>query len=243
MNIFSLLHYVSKTTEKVLAPVEDNSFPKKEWKTVYIKTYQRFKAVTLPTPKEIEDPLSEVLMKRTSGRNFDSIISLEKLSSILRFSVGSKNLNSTNEEKEERVYPSAGRLFPIETYLFIFKPIESLGVGIYHYLPTNNTLTLIKKELFDEKTMETIVMYDFARNAKCAVLFTSVFDRVVPKYEERGYRFALIEAGCMSHNITLAATALEVESVHMGGIIDNHAEELLGIDGSNESLVHSVFLG
>ena len=66
------------------------------------------------------------------------------------------------------------------------------------------------------KTMETIVMYDFARKATCAVLFTSVFDRVVQKYQERGYRFALIEAGCMSHNITLAATALEVGSVHMG---------------------------
>jgi SagB-type dehydrogenase family enzyme len=91
--------------------------------------------------------------------------------------------------------------------------------------------------------LDTLVLFSFAKNAACAVIFSCVFETVTQKYGERGYRFALLEAGGMAHALTLTATACGVHSAQMGGIVDTTVEDLLDIDGSLESVIHSVFLG
>ncbi|HEX7582631.1 MAG TPA: nitroreductase family protein, partial [Gaiellaceae bacterium] len=81
------------------------------------------------------------------------------------------------------------------------------------------------------------------RDATAVVFVTSVFWRTRFKYGLRGYRFALLEAGHVVQNVLLAAAALRVAALPLGGFYDARAEKLLGVDGVDESVVYAVVLG
>jgi SagB-type dehydrogenase family enzyme len=63
------------------------------------------------------------------------------------------------------------------------------------------------------------------------------------KYGLRGYRFTLLEAGHLVQNVLLSCTALGLAAVPIGGFYDRPVDELLGVDGVNESVVYAVSLG
>lgn len=240
MQIFNFYHQVSKNTHKNSIPLGDPYNVLKEWSTIQIKEYPRFEKVFLPDPKEVENKIFPILNSRRSCREFNASIDSKKLSSILHSSLGSMNETGSSEKRR---YPSGGPLYPVEFYLFVFTNIDEIVSGVYHYGVEDNSLTKIKNLVFDKKIMDSLVIHDFAKKASCAVIMTSVFERSFIKYGEKAYRLILLEAGGAAQNLCLCATALGVGSIPMGGLIDDAAEELLDIDGSNESVVHSVFLG
>jgi SagB-type dehydrogenase family enzyme len=76
-----------------------------------------------------------------------------------------------------------------------------------------------------------------------ALLVLAVFGRTRFKYGQRGYRFALLEAGHLVQNVVLAAAALEVPALPWGGFYDAQLDALVGADGVDESVVYAVVLG
>ena len=72
---------------------------------------------------------------------------------------------------------------------------------------------------------------------------SGVFWRSRFKYGLRGYRFVLLEAGHAAQNLLLAATALGLASVPVGGFYDRELERLLQVDGVNESALYALSLG
>ncbi len=79
--------------------------------------------------------------------------------------------------------------------------------------------------------------------AAAVILITAVFQRTTFKYGERGYRFALIEAGHVAQNIDLVASALGLPAANLGGFFDRELEMLLDVDGVEQSLVYAVAIG
>ena len=63
------------------------------------------------------------------------------------------------------------------------------------------------------------------------------------KYGLRGYRFALLEAGHVMQNALLAATAMRVPALPLGGFYDCRLDELVGADGLEESTVYAALIG
>jgi SagB-type dehydrogenase family enzyme len=63
------------------------------------------------------------------------------------------------------------------------------------------------------------------------------------KYGLRGYRFSLLEAGHLVQNVVLAATALGLPAVPLGGWYDRRLDELVGADGLDEASVYAVAVG
>ena len=61
---------------------------------------------------------------------------------------------------------------------------------------------------------------DLLAGAACAFLLLAVFGRTRFKYGQRGYRFALLEAGHVAQNVVLAAAALGVAALPLGGYYD-----------------------
>jgi nitroreductase len=59
----------------------------------------------------------------------------------------------------------------------------------------------------------------------------------------RGYRFALLEAGHVVQNLVLAATALGLPALPLGGWYDRRVDALVGADGLDEATVYVVLLG
>lgn len=244
MNIFHLFNQVSKNTRKnlVTSSLDTQKWPK-EWKTAQIKIYPRFPKIILPKPKDLDMSLSLSLESRKSCRNFISGINTETLSTILFNSLGVREEIVDGNVVEKRRYPSGGALYPIEFYVFVFKQIGDIREGIYHYGVEDNSLTQIKTDIFSQEIMDSLLIVDYAKKASFAVVMTAVFERNVVKYGERSYRFILLEAGGVAQNLALCATAIDVGSIQMGGLVDEVAEELLDIDGSNEATIGSVFFG
>ena len=79
--------------------------------------------------------------------------------------------------------------------------------------------------------------------AAALLVVTAVFWRTRFKYALRGYRFALLEAGHVGQNVALASAALELAALPVGGVYDRRLEEVLGVDGVNESVVYLFALG
>lgn len=63
------------------------------------------------------------------------------------------------------------------------------------------------------------------------------------KYKERGYRFVLLDAGHIGQNLYLMATALDLSVVSIGGFFDDDVNDLLRLDGVNESALYVIAVG
>lgn len=200
--------------------------------------------------------LYDAFLQRESSKQFsDEDISLDELGSVLSPAIGRNRRKGGTEGTGaimRAAYPSAGGLYPIETYVVISsarhdKDIESAGsakTGIYHFDNLNNTFSKLA-ELPDDRSLGKAL--NFGRNTPpkyvAAIVLTSVFPRTTEKYGGRGYRFALLEAGHMAQNILLACAPVGINACCWGGYTDDKLEEMLGVDGIQESVVHCVLLG
>ncbi len=65
-----------------------------------------------------------------------------------------------------------------------------------------------------------MVQPEIGLTATVLIFITALFERSTFKYQDRGYRFTLIEAGHVAQNMKLTATALGFSSVNLGGFFD-----------------------
>ena len=75
------------------------------------------------------------------------------------------------------------------------------------------------------------------------VFITCCFQRSTYKYGNRGYRFALFEAGHVAQNISLVSHGLGLQCVNIGGFYDQKIDHLLGLDGVNQSTLYLAAIG
>jgi SagB-type dehydrogenase family enzyme len=75
------------------------------------------------------------------------------------------------------------------------------------------------------------------------IFITSVFERSVFKYGDRGYRFIFLEAGHVAQNINLVAYGLGLASVNIGGFLDRRVDDFLGLDGLTHSTIYMIAIG
>lgn len=248
-NFSQLYHQYSKRIRNNI-PLDSSLWPE-EWKTVYYKVYPRLPKIKLLDTNPEYDLFSSI-RNRASRREFSSEkISLEELSSLLKYSMG-----IVREKKEggksaypsgnkRRAYPSGGARYPVEMYFLIAKAGEGLKNGLFHYDIKNHQLDILADKTFSEEEMAQIATYPFVKDSACIIFLTSVFWRSQNKYGQKGYRFCLIEAGHIGQNIYLLSEALKLKCCALGGvrISDERAEKLLNIDGITESLVYALALG
>ena len=205
------------------------------------KKYPNCKKIDLPKFElKINMLLNEVLKKRKSIRNFEKIpVTKEQLSYLLWASTG---IQRVEHSYEFRTAPSAGALYPIETYLVV-NSIENLEKGVYHYNIKNHTLEEIKlgdfKKDITRAALGQKMCYD------CAVIFiwTAIFNRAKWKYKERALRYIYIEAGHIAQNLALSAVSLNLGSCQIGAFFDDEVNKILEVDGKNESAIYLSVVG
>jgi SagB-type dehydrogenase family enzyme len=221
-----------------LLPAEADWPP--EWKTIQYKKYPRLRKLKLPEPIVVRTGLLDAIRGRESRRDFRTHITAAELSTILKYSCG-----ITRETVQKRAYASAGARYPLETYIIAAEGNPEIKSGIYHYDIKEHALSLINKTVFEKKPFEELFIVKNAGNASVAIITTAVFRRSANKYGDRGYRFALIEAGEVNQNISLVAGSLSLSCCSVGKIggSDSRVDELLDIDGTTESYLHSVIIG
>ena len=90
---------------------------------------------------------------------------------------------------------------------------------------------------------ETTAYPELVGGAALSIVLAATFWRSRFKYGQRAYRFTLLEAGHVSQNLLLAATALSHAAVPLGGFYDRRLDAALGLDGVNQSTVYLVCIG
>jgi len=70
-----------------------------------------------------------------------------------------------------------------------------------------------------------------------------IFQRLRRKYQERTYRYALLEAGHLGQNVYLAATAMGMGACAVGAFLDDGLNAMLEVDGQQEAAVYMLSVG
>lgn len=206
----------------------------------------------LPAPLPLPMALHEAIAKRRSIRESSGdSLELDSLATILQCAGGvtaRATVELDNGEQCEmplRSVPSGGALYPIDIYVGA-KNVSNLDAGLYRFQNNDNSLLSVLNSDLDDvnKLYASLPKTSFNVDNTSAVLVLVMRPwRSKRKYGARGLRFALLEAGYISQNAHLAATALGVNSCDFGGFYDNEVNSIFSIDGVNEAAIHLIFFG
>ena len=214
-----------------------------DWSTkpeVY-KQYQDRKKVKLPFPEKITTlSFDEAIRKRKSIRGFsDKPLSLEQLGYLLWSSTG---IQRTGRGYSFRNAPSAGALYPIETYLFA-KNIEGVEMGLYHYDIKSHLLEALYDADFSIPLARACLGQEMIASAQVVFIWSGIFSRSKWKYNQRAYRYVYLDCGHIAQNLALSATALCLGSCQVGAFYDDEINKILGLDGEEESVIYLSVVG
>ena len=205
------------------------------------KEYPGCAKTALPKLKASEQlSLDEILKRRKSIRLFSqSPVTLEHLSYLLWATSG---ISRVTAGYEFRNVPSAGALYPIETYLVI-NNVCGLNRGVYHYAIRKHYLELLKEGDFGDRIASAALGDTMCSDAAVVIIWTAIFMRTKWKYGQRAYRYIYLDAGHIGQNLALAATGLGLGSCPVGAFFDDEINRLLDVNGEQESVVYMSVVG
>lgn len=196
----------------------------------------------LPEPGFSKDAnFWETVLKRRSVRKFspDRALPLETLSALLWATQG---VTAEADDFHYRTVPSAGGLFPIETYV-LAKSVDGLQQGIYHLRPYAFDLELIKPGDFSMDLAQAALGQNMVAHAQATFIWTAIVERSRWKYRQRAYRYIYMDAGHIGQNLYLAGTASGLGICGIGALYDDAVNSILGIDGIEETIVYMAAAG
>ena len=205
------------------------------------KHYLCSKKIELPFPEQVNTlSFEEVIRKRRSIRRFsEKSLSLKQLSYLLWCSTG---IQRVEKGYEFRNAPSAGALYPIETYLLI-KKVDGLELGLYHYNVKSHSLEELKVGDFSVLLANACLGQEMLASAGIVFIWSGIFARSKWKYKQRAYRYVYLDCGHIAQNLALCATSLGLGSCQVGAFYDDEINNFIGLDGKEESVIYLSSVG
>lgn len=206
--------------------------------------YSGYPEISLEPPQPIDASLSQAILARQTGRKLQSCnLSLQQVSQILHYSYGeTRDETDSGFPRPFRVIPSGGAMYPLDIFIHSSR-IAGVKGGIYHYNPSRHTLRLVIDGDQSRGISAGLVQPELALESAMTVFVTMMPERSVFKYDERGYRFCLLEAGHLAQNLNLVATALNLAVVNIGGFFDHEIDHLLRMDGMMQCTIYMMAVG
>jgi len=184
--------------------------------------------------------LWEALAKRRSFREFSRRpITFDELSRLIWATQG---ITARSWGFDFRTAPSAGGLYPIETYLIVNR-VEELSAGIYHFSVKTGQLVLIREGQFGPELSRAALGQGMLGEAACVFIWTAIVERSKWKYRERAYRYIYMDAGHIGQNLYLGAAGLDLGCCTVGAFFDEEVDQLIGIDGQREITIYLGAIG
>lgn len=172
----------------------------------------------------------------SQGMNYQQVCDLFKLSYYIL-------------EDKRRNIASGGGLYPIELF-FISMNIDGMDRGVYYYNIANESFDTVRK--FDsEEEIEAVNHAFFTDNREDIefgniggyIVFGTYLRRMTFKYQDRGVRFAMVDAGSIMTNVYLAGSALDIGVCALGGYLDDPLADLVEIEGKQEMISNAIVIG
>ena len=194
------------------------------------ETYKKYEnpisKIKLPDP-EFKKGIDfwKVILNRQSNRKYDKIpLSKEELSLFL---FGMTGLTRAFPQFAFRTTPSAGGLYPIETYSVV-NDVNDIPKGIYHYNIPEHSLECVKNGDFKKEVSEGCLGQAMAYNSAVNFIWTAVI---------------YLDCGHIGQNFYLIAEALGLGACTIGAIFDDELNNLLDIDGKTETAIYVGVVG
>jgi SagB-type dehydrogenase family enzyme len=205
------------------------------------KHYTHTKQIILPKPySPLNQTFDFTIRHRKSIRDFlNTGITKKQLSYLLWVSTG---IQRKGYGYEFRTAPSAGALYPIETYLVIHN-VGDISPGVYHYNIKNHRLEELKTGDFRAEVTQAALNQHMCYHAAIVFIWTAIFNRSKCKYGQRAYRYIYLDAGHIAQNLALGATSLNLGSCQIAAIFDDEINEIINVDGTDESVLYLSVVG
>lgn len=205
------------------------------------KSYPANKQIPLSFKWDLDEARLKLLVQnRRSIRKYSSeIMKLEDISFLLWASQG---VTAKAGKHFFRSVPSAGALYPYETYI-VLKGIEDVQDGIYHFNVDSFSLEQLEVGDYSKQLSNASLNQKFMIEAPVTFLWTGVLSRCMGKYGERALRYILIELGHVCQNILLGAEALGCGGCPVAAFFDDEINELLNVDGKDELVLYAASAG
>jgi SagB-type dehydrogenase family enzyme len=199
--------------------------------------------------EDVPEPISAfhaLTRTRRSQRAYSGLeVSRADFDALLHTACGITGAASwSDREVKLRSYPSSGALYAVEIYPVVLG-VEGLEPGIYHYVAAENALEAVKLDFDLDAFIDAClpVEREMVSGAGAMICLVGEFRRHERKYGEGGYRMMVAEAGHISQNLVLSATALGLSARPFGGVFDTLINRNLCLDESEEQFLLSVLVG
>ncbi len=198
----------------------------------------RDRARALALPRSTEEALAHRFRTVRSTRRYDLVgMELAALGALLEL-LSEGDLHGA----PKHLYPSAGGLYAVETFLLIKADrVEGAAGGLYHYDPVAHEIEAVAAST----GIGPYVLpdnADMARDAPVLLMFVADLPAMTPLYGDDALRFCLLEAGAMAQTLTLAAADHGLGICHVGVLSFGEIRTRLGL-GSGQALVAAMTLG
>ncbi|GBC70646.1 hypothetical protein HRbin02_00414 [Candidatus Calditenuaceae archaeon HR02] len=185
--------------------------------------------ISLPPPRYNSSVSIEYALKvRRSIREYENKpLTLEQVAQLAWAAQG-----ITDERYGFRTAPSAGATYPLEIYIICKKNgVEGLSEGVYHYLPREHALELVKRGDYSRELMSACLDQEWVRDAAVNIVITANYERTTYRYGERGrIRYVHMEVGHVGQNVYLQCVSLGLGCVVIGAFYDEEIKRILGVD-------------
>ena len=205
------------------------------------KTYPETTVIPLPTSWQLaEARIQPLLQQRRSLRKFaPTLLSLPDLAFMLWAAQG---VTAKAGDYLFRAAPSAGALYPVETYCAIER-VEGVPPGLYHFHAGRFHLELVREGACGEDIALACLGQQFMGRAAVNFIWTAVLRRNFQKYGNRGLRYVFLDAGHICANLLLAAEAVGGAGCPVGSFFDDEINDIIGIDGQEETTLYLASVG
>jgi len=205
------------------------------------KCYPDAEKIKLPTDWTLQEArITPLLQKRRSLRKYErDPVTMEELAFMLWASQG---ITAKSGHYAFRTVPSAGALYPIETY-FSANSVEDLQPGLYHFDVENFSLDRLSTTDSAEVVANACLNQKFMAQAAVSFLWSAVIRRSMSKYGNRGMRYIFLDAGHICQNLVMAAEATGNGACPIAAFYDDEVNELLGLDPEEETVLYAAAVG
>lgn len=201
--------------------------------------------IALPAIDQIATPAMDVrqaLGQRKTLRKYgEQPLTLAELAYLLWATQGVKSVKENAHTF--RVVPSAGARHAFETYLLINR-VEGLQPGLYRYLALDHSLARLPAPAdLPARLSEASLKQSKIAYSAVTFLWVAVRERMVWRYNERGYRFLHLDAGHVCQNLCTAAETIDCGLCPIAAYDDDQVNALLGLDGEELFVIYMASLG
>ncbi len=210
------------------------------------KRYPNRPTIVLPKVSEATTvasamPTATAIRARRSTRAYatDRPLTQAELSQLLFETAG---ITAGLSGNARRSAPSSGALYPIEAYVVVHR-VDGIEPGVYHYAVREHALVELRAGDFRSAVVEQSIAQEFLGECGVVLFLTMILQRMRPRYQDRSYRYGLLEAGHLGENAYLSATAMGLGACGVGAFMDDAINEMLGVDGVDEAAVYMLAVG